>query len=57
MMLNFVVATVASAVSGYIAIDFLIKYLKNHSTYIFIFYRIVLGILIIVLLLANTLKP
>jgi undecaprenyl-diphosphatase len=57
MMLNFAVATVASAVSGYIAIDFLIKYLKKHSTYIFIFYRIVLGILIIVLLLTNTFKP
>ncbi|MCH7964929.1 MAG: undecaprenyl-diphosphatase UppP [Bacteroidetes bacterium] len=57
MMLNFAAATVASAVSGYIAIDFLIKYLKKHSTYIFIFYRIVLGILIIVLLLTNTFKP
>ena len=57
MMLNFAAATAASAVSGYIAIDFLIKYLKKHSTYIFIFYRIVLGILIIVLLLTNTFKP
>jgi undecaprenyl-diphosphatase len=57
MMLNFAVATLASAVSGYIAIDFLIKYLKKHSTYIFIFYRIGLGILIIVLLLTNTFKP
>ncbi len=57
MMLNFAVATAASAVSGYIAIDFLIKYLKKHSTYIFIFYRIALGILIIVLLLTNTFKP
>jgi undecaprenyl-diphosphatase len=57
MMINFAVATAASAVSGYIAIDFLIKYLKKHSTYIFIFYRIVLGILIIVLLLTNTFQP
>ena len=57
MMLNFAMATAASAVSGYIAIDFLIKYLKKHSTYIFIFYRVVLGILIIVLLLTNTFKP
>ena len=57
MMLNFAMATAASAVSGYIAIDFLIKYLKKHSTYIFIFYRIGLGILIIVLLLTNTFKP
>ena len=57
MMLNFAVATVASAVSGYIAIDFLIKYLKKHSTYIFVYYRVILGILIIVLLLTNTFKP
>ena len=57
MMLNFAVATVASAVSGYIAIDFLIKYLKKHSTYIFVYYRIILGILILVLLLTNTFKP
>jgi undecaprenyl-diphosphatase len=57
MMLNFAVATLASAVSGYIAIDFLIKYLKKHSTYIFIFYRMILGILIIVLLLTDTFKP
>lgn len=57
MMLNFAVATAASAVSGYIAIDFLIKYLKKHSTYIFIYYRIGLGLLIIVLLLTNTFKP
>ena len=55
MMLNFAVATVASAVSGYIAIDFLIKYLKKHSTYIFVYYRVILGILI--LLLTNTFKP
>jgi undecaprenyl-diphosphatase len=57
LMLNFAVATVASAVSGYVAIDFLIKYLKKHSTYIFIFYRIILGILIILLLITNTFKP
>jgi len=57
MMLNFAVATVSSAISGYIAIDFLIKYLKKHSTYIFIFYRIILGIIILVLLLTNTFKP
>ena len=57
MMLNFALATLASAVSGYIAIDFLIKYLKKHSTYIFIFYRIILGIFIIVLLLTDTFKP
>jgi undecaprenyl-diphosphatase len=57
VVVDLLVATVASAVSGYIAIDFLLKYLKKHSTYVFIFYRIILGILIIVLLLTNTFKP
>jgi len=57
VIVDLMVATVASAVSGYFAIDFLIKYLKKHSTYIFVYYRIILGILIIVLLLTNTFKP
>lgn len=36
-------------ISGYIAIDFLLKYLKTHKTYIFIIYRIVLAALVIYL--------
>jgi len=50
-------ATFAAAVSGYLAIDFLLKYLKRHSTFIFIYYRIVLGIIIIVLLITNIIQP
>jgi undecaprenyl-diphosphatase len=57
LVLNLMAATFASAVSGYIAIDFLLKFLRKHTTYIFIFYRIALGILIIVLLLTNTFEP
>lgn len=57
MILNLIVATVVSAVSGYLAIDFLLKYLKKHSTFVFIFYRIGLGILIIILLTSNIIKP
>lgn len=53
MMINFAVATTASAISGYIAIDFLIKYLKKHSTFIFVYYRIALGILILILLFTD----
>ena len=40
MSINLVIATIAAALSGYFAIDFLIKYLKKHSTFIFIYYRI-----------------
>jgi len=57
MVVNLIVATLVSAVSGYLAIDFLLKYLKRHSTFIFIYYRIGLGILIIILLLTNIIKP
>jgi len=56
MVVNLIVATLVSAVSGYLAIDFLLKYLKRHSTFIFIYYRIGLGILIIFLLLTNIIK-
>lgn len=57
MMLNVVIATIVSAISGYWAIDFLIKFLKTNSTLLFIFYRITLGLIIIILLLNNIIKP
>ncbi len=38
-----IVATAAAAISGYAAIAFLLRYLRTHTTYIFVFYRIVLG--------------
>ncbi len=53
-IINLLSATIAAAVSGYIAIDFLIKFLKKHSTFIFIWYRIILGVFIIILLFTNT---
>ena len=39
-----VIAVVSSGVTGYLAIAFLLRYLKNHSTMVFILYRILLGI-------------
>jgi undecaprenyl-diphosphatase len=41
-----VVATIVSGVVGYASIAFLLKYLRTHTTYIFIFYRIALGIIL-----------
>ncbi|PKL85164.1 MAG: undecaprenyl-diphosphatase UppP [Ignavibacteriae bacterium HGW-Ignavibacteriae-1] len=49
--INLIVATIFSGISGYYAIDFLINFLKKHSTYIFIYYRIALGITIFVALI------
>lgn len=43
MLLTLVIATVASAISGYFAIAFLLKFLKTHSTFLFVYYRAALG--------------
>jgi undecaprenyl-diphosphatase len=50
MVINLAVSTVFSGISGYLAIDFLLKYLKRNTTFIFIYYRIGLGLIIIILL-------
>lgn len=57
MATNIIVATVVSGISGYLAIDFLLKYLKKNSTFVFIFYRIALGIFILILLFNNIIQP
>lgn len=44
---NIVIATVVSGISGYWAIHFLINFLKNNSTMIFIYYRVILGVAIL----------
>ncbi len=57
MILNLIVATIFSAISGYLAIDFLLKFLKKHSSYLFVYYRIVIGLFILILLITNSIKP
>jgi undecaprenyl-diphosphatase len=52
-----VVSIVLAFVSGYASIWFLLRYLKTHTTSIFIYYRLVLGALMIVLLAGGFLKP
>jgi len=42
-----VVATLAALVSGYASIAFLLYYLKTRTTYVFVVYRIALGLLIL----------
>lgn len=55
--ISMIIATIVSAVVGYLSIEFLIKYLKTKSTWIFIIYRIVIGIIILFLLTENIIKP
>jgi undecaprenyl-diphosphatase len=51
------VATAVSFVFGYASIAFLLRYLKTHTTYVFVAYRIALGALLIALLAAGVVQP
>jgi undecaprenyl-diphosphatase len=53
---NLVVCTVVSGIVGYASIAFLLSYLKAHTTYLFIIYRLVLGVILLVLLGAGVLE-
>ncbi|MCX7878289.1 MAG: undecaprenyl-diphosphatase UppP [Ignavibacteria bacterium] len=46
-------ATIVSGVVGYIAIWFLLLYLRTHSLNLFIYYRILLGVVVLVFLYFN----
>lgn len=48
-----IVATVVSGIVGYLSIWFLLAYLKTHSLKLFIVYRLIFGVLILVLLFFN----
>ncbi|TSA27798.1 MAG: undecaprenyl-diphosphatase UppP [Ignavibacteriales bacterium] len=56
-MINLIAATIVSAIVGYISIEFLLRYLKKNSTFIFIVYRIIAGIIILLLLSKGILQP
>ncbi len=51
------VATLVSAVVGYASIAFLLNYLKKHTTWLFIAYRLALGAILLGLLSAGRLAP
>jgi len=55
--INLIIATAASGVVGYLSIEFLLKYLKRKSTFIFIIYRIVIGIIILFLISNGIINP
>lgn len=50
-----IVATVVSFIVGYASIAFLLDYLKKHTTWVFIVYRLVLGVALLGLLSAGKL--
>jgi undecaprenyl-diphosphatase len=52
-----VVATVVSAVVGWASIYFLLRFLRSHSTGVFIGYRVALGVLILALLVTGVVQP
>jgi undecaprenyl-diphosphatase len=46
-VLNLATATVLAGVAGYASIAFLLHFLKTHTTYVFVVYRLIAGSLIL----------
>lgn len=55
--LALVVASAAAFVSGYASIAFLLKFLRSKSTYVFVIYRIALGVLLLILIKSGAILP
>lgn len=51
------VAVIVSGIVGYLSIEFLLRYLRSHSTGLFIIYRIVLGVAILTLISFQFVQP
>ena len=49
----FPIGFLAAAISGYLCIKFLLRYLQNHSTNLFVYYRWALAVLIVVVALVR----
>lgn len=52
-----IVATVVAGVVGYASIWFLLRFLRTHSTGVFIAYRIIVGVAILALLYVGAIQP
>lgn len=50
-LITLTIAIIVSAISGYFSIAFLLKFLKTKSTLIFVIYRIILGVIILIFLI------
>lgn len=53
---SIIVSIVVAFISGYASIWFLLRYLKTHTTAVFIYYRLALGVLMIALLASGYIK-
>ena len=47
---NLVISTIVAGISGYAAIAWLLKYLMKNTTMVFVWYRIVLGVVLAILI-------
>jgi undecaprenyl-diphosphatase len=54
---SLIVATVVSAITGYVAIAWLLRYLMKHTTMVFVWYRIFLAALLILLIQLGAIEP
>jgi undecaprenyl-diphosphatase len=48
MLWSYVIGIAAAFITGYVAIDMLLKFLKKQTTWVFVWYRIALGIILLV---------
>jgi undecaprenyl-diphosphatase len=55
--LNLIAATIISAIVGYASIAFLLSYLRTHTNYLFIGYRLVAGAIILGLVMWGVVQP
>jgi undecaprenyl-diphosphatase len=56
-LVNLAIATIVSAISGYVTIAFLLSFLKKNSTMVFVFYRIAIGIIVFALISNGVITP
>lgn len=54
---NLIVSTVVAGISGYAAIAWLLRYLSRNSTLLFVWYRIGLGLVLLLMLHYNLIQP
>lgn len=50
-----ILATIMAFIVGWVTIDFLIKFLRRHPTYVFVWYRVVVGVIIMALVMGGLL--
>jgi undecaprenyl-diphosphatase len=55
--MNMLVGTVAAAIVGYASIAFLLSYLRRHSLWVFVGYRLIVGVAILALVYRGIVRP